>query len=98
MSRLVSNHILYKHNSEIVITHTRPFIETNECILIMNCNEKTEFVNILLAYQCCEMNKSVITMNSKDNILDFVRLLGYTSIKIFEWKNNKLNYLDSRIM
>jgi len=98
MSRIVSNHILYKNRNEIVITHTQPFIETNECILIMNCNEKTEVVNILLAYQCCEINKSVITMNSNDDILDFIRLLGYTSIKRFEWKNNKLNYLDSRII
>ena len=62
----------------------------------MNCHEKTEYVNILLGYKCSELNKSVITSNSDDDILDFIKLLGYTSIKIFEWKNNKLNYLDSR--
>ena len=98
MSCIVSNHILFKNRYEIHMTHTRPFIQSKECILIMNCNEKTEYVNILLAYKCCELNKSVITINGDDDILDIIRLLGYTSIKIFKWKNNRLNYLDSRMM
>ena len=91
MSRIVTNHILFINRNEIHLTHTKPFTNTNECILIMNCQEKTEYINILLAYKCCELNKSVITMNSDDDILDFIQLLGYTSIKRFEWKNNQLN-------
>lgn len=98
MSCIVSNHVLYINKKEIKIKHTAPFNKTTNCILIMNCNIKTEFIDILLANICCEMNKAVITINTEDNILDFIQILGYKSIKIFKWYKNKLIYLDSRMI
>lgn len=98
MSCIVSNHILYINRNEIILKHTRPFTKTNECILIMNSNKKTEYIDILLANRCSECNKAVITINTNDNIIDFIKILGYTSIKRFEWNQNKLIYLDSRII
>ncbi len=98
MSCIVSNHILYIDRNEIILKHTRPFTKTNECILIMNCDSNLEYINTILANRCCEINKATITINTNDNILDFIKLLGYTSIKRFKWDQNKLIYLDSRII
>jgi len=96
---IVSNHIYFINHKEITITYTRPFIQTNECILILNSNKKTEYINILLANKCCELNKAVFTTNTNNlnEIIEFVRLLGYIKIKIFMW-TSKLNYLDTLII
>ena len=98
MSCIVSNHILYLYDNEIILKHTRPFTKTNECIFIMNSDSNLEYINTIIANRCSEINKATITINTNDNILDFIKLLGYTSVKSFKWDQNKLIYLDSRMI